>query len=182
LDLHVLSTSNLPSYVPSKRTYLLNIVSTKDEHDLSSTSAVHDLQRINHPNYAQRQVIGIDDAWEPYLPSGNPVFDIEEVLSLIPQYEAMGMTRYIDKGCKLFDLDVASNLLEHFKEHRNGLDSLVVTCHRGINRSPAVAMALNQIYKLGHNHEELIQTHPQANWYVYKVLLEAAAKNPELVR
>lgn len=75
-----------------------------------------------------------------------------------------------------FTSDLASRVIEDFKE--KGLDhhTLLVHCHLGKNRSPAVGIALNEIFHLGHDTEELKKTYREANWFIYNLLIETARK------
>lgn len=77
---------------------------------------------------------------------------------------------------KLFDVKMARKLLTDFKERGLGQDTLLVHCTRGRNRSPAVGIALNEIFKLGHDGEALKKQYPQSTWFVYDTLIETARK------
>ena len=74
----------------------------------------------------------------------------------------------------MFEENLAQQILEEFNKDRQGCEALLVHCSAGKNRSPAVAMALNEVFKLGHNTAQLKAKYPQANWYVYKTLIEKA--------
>jgi len=71
---------------------------------------------------------------------------------------------------------IAESILSDFKE--KGLDktNLLVHCSRGRNRSPAVGIALNKIFGLGHDTEELKKRYSETNWYVYEMLLRVAKR------
>ena len=75
---------------------------------------------------------------------------------------------------KLFDVETAERLLTDFKEM--GLDKKTLSSHctRGINRSPAVGIALNEAFGLGHDTTELKRQYPHSNWFVYDTLIEVA--------
>jgi predicted protein tyrosine phosphatase len=72
--------------------------------------------------------------------------------------------------------DIASRIIDDFSEHVSAVDCLLVHCIRGKNRSPAVAMALNEVFKLGHDDEELKKRYPEFNRYAYGKIIEAAKK------
>jgi len=74
----------------------------------------------------------------------------------------------------IFDEPLAQKILDDFKQQGLGKETLLVHCMQGENRSPAVAIALNEIYSLGHDTEELKKKFPEANWHVYKTLLKVA--------
>ncbi len=77
---------------------------------------------------------------------------------------------------KLFDVETAHRLLTDFKERGLSHDTLLVHCSRGKNRSPAVGIALNEIFKLGYNTTELKQKYSEANWFIYDLLMEVAKR------
>ena len=73
--------------------------------------------------------------------------------------------------------NIANALVRDFAESKNGVEALLVHCSRGKNRSPAVAIALNEIFNLGHNSEELKSRFNESNWAVYKAILEAGQRH-----
>jgi protein-tyrosine phosphatase len=74
----------------------------------------------------------------------------------------------------LFNKKIAQNLLEEFMQHRKDSKTLLVHCGQGLNRSPAVAIALNEIFKLGENTQKLIDVYEEMNGFVFNTLLEEA--------
>lgn len=54
---------------------------------------------------------------------------------------------------KLFTPDIAERILTDFRTDGLDKEALLVYCIRGKNRSPAVGMALNEIFGLGHDQE-----------------------------
>ncbi|MFH1406103.1 MAG: hypothetical protein ABIG52_02700 [Nanoarchaeota archaeon] len=77
---------------------------------------------------------------------------------------------------KLFDADIAQRLLTDFRENGLDHDTLLVHCFMGRNRSPAVGMALNEIFELGHDTDKLKKQYREANWFVYDTLIEVAKR------
>ena len=76
-----------------------------------------------------------------------------------------------------FDKGLAKKIMEDFKENKSSAEALLVHCSIGKNRSPAIAIALNEIFNLGHNSEELKQKYGGFNGFnrhVYKTLLNSA--------
>jgi len=55
-----------------------------------------------------------------------------------------------EKGV-LFDEDMAKGVIRDFEIGRKECECLLVHCILGRNRSPAVAIALNEIFDLGHD-------------------------------
>ena len=77
---------------------------------------------------------------------------------------------------KLFDQEIAQRILTDFKDRGLDKETLLVHCARGRNRSPAVGIALNEIFNLGYVTKELKQKYPEATWYVYRTLLDVAKR------
>ncbi len=76
----------------------------------------------------------------------------------------------------LFNENIAQRILNDFQTQRGGIEALLVHCTFGKNRSPAVAIALNEIFNLGHDSDALKKKYDQLNKYVYHVLKETARK------
>lgn len=71
----------------------------------------------------------------------------------------------------LFNDNLAQRILSDFDKHRHQVEHLLVHCYAGASRSPAVGIALNEIFDLGHNSEEMKENYPGYNPFVYEVLL-----------
>jgi hypothetical protein len=72
----------------------------------------------------------------------------------------------------LFNNQLAQKIISDFDTYKNQTDHLLVHCSAGQNRSPAVAMALNDIFNLGNNSEKLKEKYPRYNKFVYETLLK----------
>ena len=81
---------------------------------------------------------------------------------------------YRPEWAVMFDEDIAGRVLQDFEIHRDGCESLLVHCSKGENRSPAVAIALNEIFGLGQDSAALKEQYPDSNWFVYKILKKVA--------
>ena len=77
----------------------------------------------------------------------------------------------------LLQEDLATLILSEFRDQGLSCESLLVHCAQGKNRSPAVAIALNEIFRLGHDTKKLQKRYPAYNQHVYKMLLETGKKN-----
>jgi len=73
----------------------------------------------------------------------------------------------------LFDNGLAEKIINDFDENREGCEVLLVHCMAGKNRSPSVAIALNELFDLGHNTFELKERYPEFNRYVYEEMRKA---------
>ena len=78
----------------------------------------------------------------------------------------------------LFDREMAKEMLKDFKPYVEECGCLLVHCIRGRNRSPAVALALNEIFSLGGDTTFSREEDCEINWYICNTLLDVA-KNRE---
>lgn len=74
------------------------------------------------------------------------------------------------EGYIFFNKKIARQMIRTFDENRRGCSTLMVHCYAGRGRSPAVALALSEIFSLGRIEEEF----PQLNKFVYRTLIETA--------
>ncbi len=74
----------------------------------------------------------------------------------------------------MFTDEMADSILRDFSAYKDSIEALVVHCSRGINRSPAVALALNEIFGLGYDPDQLKIQYPDATWFVYDTLKAVA--------
>lgn len=81
-------------------------------------------------------------------------------------------------GSCLFTEDLAARILRDFQERGSDKETLLVHCLRGENRSPAVGIALNEIFHLGHDTAALKRKYPHLNQYIYDTLLKFAKNSP----
>jgi len=72
--------------------------------------------------------------------------------------------------------ETAKQILLDFKEGRVGIETLMVHCTAGVGRSPAVAIALDEVFNLTGNPQKLKKENIFFNPYVYRVLKQAAEK------
>lgn len=81
---------------------------------------------------------------------------------------------FYQAGPKTIDDATAASIVTDFAKHRDEVDALLVHCIRGKNRSPAVAIALNKIFRLGADSDALEKKYPAFNDYVHQLLLKSA--------
>ncbi len=73
-------------------------------------------------------------------------------------------------GYKIFNKDHAKTILNFYVDSfNNDVGTIIVHCHAGLSRSPAVAIALCEI--ADQDSEDLIKTYPYYNKLVYRVLI-----------
>ncbi len=78
----------------------------------------------------------------------------------------------IDSKEILFKAPLAKKIIEEFRPYSKTHD-ILVHCLFGRNRSPAIGIALNDIFDLGQDTEALKQKFSESNWYVYRTLITA---------
>lgn len=72
----------------------------------------------------------------------------------------------------LFDKNLAAKICDDFAPYKDQVDTLLVHCIMGKNRSPSVAMALNERFNLGANTEELMKQYSEYNKLVYRTMTQ----------
>lgn len=83
-----------------------------------------------------------------------------------------------------FSANLAETLLRQVQQYQGQFEQLVIHCNAGMNRSPAVAMALDEIFGWGSHYlgprKKVIQTYKDAqttgNDFIYRLLWEAAER------
>ena len=124
----------------------------------------------SQPTYAIR----IDD---PAIHFGVPELAQSQFYVCVRRYWFDDVTPEIRQYCDLmFNDDIASRILKDFSGYHERCSALLVHCRYGLSRSPAVAMALNDIFDLGQDTEEMKRQHYKYNPFVYEKLLETAQK------
>mgnify|MGYP001560034415 CR=1 FL=1 len=83
---------------------------------------------------------------------------------------------FYQAGPRTIDDTIAAEIVDDFAKGRGEAECLLVHCGRGINRAPAVALALNDIFHLGHDSRWLRDKYKVSNQYVYQALIEAAGR------
>jgi len=53
---------------------------------------------------------------------------------------------------RAFNNDIAKDLITHFRDNRDGKLELLVHCQAGLERSPSVAQALNDLFELSEDY------------------------------
>lgn len=82
----------------------------------------------------------------------------------------------VEVGPKWFNEKIAKNIILGFANYKAEVKALLVHCDRGKNRSPSVALALNEIFDLSHDPDVLMQRHDKYNHLVYETMMEVAKR------
>jgi predicted protein tyrosine phosphatase len=93
-----------------------------------------------------------------------------------PNYKHITVYRFDDidyhqRNKIVFDESIASKIIEDFAQYKDQVETLLVHCIMGKNRSPSVAMALNEKFDLGANVKELRKKYPENNKLVYRTMM-----------
>jgi len=67
--------------------------------------------------------------------------------------------------------DIAKKMLLDFLPFRKNIEELLIHCDYGVNRTPAVAMAFNDIFNLGNFTDVIVEQFQGYNPLVYDVLM-----------
>lgn len=75
-----------------------------------------------------------------------------------------------------FDQVIAEQMIRDFREYGMGCEALLIHCLAGKNRSPAVAIAFNEIFSLGHDSKTLEKRFPAYRGHIRDTLVEVASR------
>jgi len=117
------------------------------------------------PTYALRIFSSWKTDWEINLQE-SPLY--RKVSKYVFDDVSPGLMR---ENSVLFNEEMAEGMLRDFEPHVEECECLLVHCIRGRNRSPAVALALNEIFSLGGDTTFSRGRDSEVNWYVYNTLL-----------
>jgi hypothetical protein len=145
LEIIVLSAEDASKHVPKKPALAIRIFGSK------STGRGRD----SYPNFPKRL----------YQKVLEYTFDDVDLKSCDELTKRVFALDYV-----LFDWRFARKIITQFKENYKPGYSVLVHCYAGISRSPAVALALKEIFKLKCKLPEF----PHLNQYVYRTMLKDA--------
>ena len=100
---------------------------------------------------------------------------LKNPLYTVHRYTFDDITPKWGKGL-LLNQETARAIITDFATGHEHCQELVVHCFRGKNRSPAVAMALVELFGLDADVEALKRTYDEANLHVYNLLKEEGRK------
>ena len=143
----------------------LNILSLSDALAFTPTKRTHAIRIYSNYNHAELRNYKLVDS-KFYLKIGEYVFD-----DIWPGLESEDKIMFTSK--------LASTILADFESIKDECESLMIHCSQGVNRGPAVAIALNDIYSLGHDSSQLEKKYSESNWFVYNMLIEVARTKNE---
>ena len=102
------------------------------------------------------------------------VFDDLDVDRVAPRYGQEVIEQWRKKYA-VFDEEMAQRIVDDFARLRSGNLELLVHCTLGVSRSPAVAVALNEIFDIGYDIKKMKREYNGYNRYVYRLLKEVSS-------
>ncbi len=138
-----------------------------DDNEIASGAIDH---QPDKPTYAI-QVLSSGDTEIPQLVASS-------LYRTVHQYVFDDVWPGVGAG-RMIDSRTAESIVTDFREGMGGCEALLVHCSRGRNRAPAVAIALTEVFSLGHDVKALKELYggPNgANWYVYRMITDAAKR------
>ena len=112
-----------------------------------------------------------DKDWDKLLAIEKKEYPFMTKENLIGFYESEG---YPNRRGDLFKEDFAKKILGDYEKIENKIDNLVIHCWEGLKRSPAVGIAMNEIY--GWGIKDLKEKFPKYRRYVYDIMIKTASK------
>jgi len=120
------------------------------------------------PTFAIR-IFGSDGRFKDYGLKNSELYRIHEYT-----FDDNDPHREGAPGRIIIDGDIAREIIEDFRNGREGCSDLLVHCSMGEKRSPAVAIALNDIFDLGADKEALRRKYSFYDRGVYDVMMKSA--------
>ena len=177
MNLKILSFDGALNYQPKDKTYVVRIGNSFDILDLYPLKESKNWVKINNyyfddlwpvswKEYSWVDVNG--ENFEKYFSSQKKNYPKTTKESLMGYLESRG---HPYGRHTLFSEEIAKRILDDFEEVKKNVDTALVHCVRGKNRSPAIGMAINEIY--GWGIENLKEKFPSYRRFVYNLMLEA---------
>jgi len=175
MNLDILSFEEALNYKPKPNSYAIRIF------DSRSPTPILDLEKSE--NWVAVKDYSFDDVWpmdwieygwadlgDEYL-GGILSRPWKEIKASNPEMTKKSLISYIEsKGWPqdrefLFNEYLARKILEDYEEVGLGADNIMIHCGLGKNRSPAVGIAMNEIYEWG--FEGLKEKFPDYRRFIY---------------
>lgn len=138
----------------------------------------------NNPTAAIRigaSGLSIEQQYEPLVPSSQYIAQFVHIFDDIDWLTPDQLDEHARQGPDqsedyvFFSLDRSCAVVQDVAEIIKSIDTLLVHCKYGLSRSPAVAMALNDIFDLGYDKEWMTYEFNRYNEPVYKQMLRAGS-------
>ena len=85
-------------------------------------------------------------------------------------FDDVSFPHAIPKNLKLFNVDLAQQIIDFVNLHKDNIETLLIHCEAGLSRSPAIAAAISERFGLGSADFYFEKYMP--NVLVYKILSE----------
>ncbi|MCK5043566.1 hypothetical protein KAR52_01010 [Candidatus Pacearchaeota archaeon] len=182
MKLEILSLNEALNYLPTEKTYVIRIFDSLQQMPITNL--------IENDNWGEIKEYFFDDFWpkdwkeyswidtdDPYF-SGALSITWEEMHKTYPKMTKESLMGYFESigwpegRYTLFDENNAKKILNDYEQFGKGVDNIIVHCRKGENRSPAVGIAMNEIYDWG--IKGLKEKFPNHRRFVYKKMKDVA--------
>jgi hypothetical protein len=180
MELLIKSLEEAISYVPNKKTYAIRIEGSWDY-------GFDNLKESN--NWLQIKTYCFDDIWPKewkeysWIDLNDPYFNgkladswdnLSKKYPLMTKQSLLGLLesrgQAYDRAI-IFEKSDAVKIINDFNNLGAGTEAVLVHCKKGQNRSPAIGIALNEIFNW--EIEGLKENYPDYRRYVYSTMLDA---------
>lgn len=181
MNLEILSLSDAKKFVPKDRTYAIRIYNSIPEGIIFDFEENKNWVKVNKYYFND----GWPESWEEYswIDKEDPYFNgllldssWSELKEMYPEMTKESLMSYFEseghpkERGDLFNETFAKKILSDFEEYKDKIDTLMVHCSRGQNRSPAIGIAMNEIY--GWGIKGLKEKFPWYRRYVYDIMMK----------
>ena len=152
MDIRIMGLRRAMAHVPQVPTLALRIFNSYEGCETNETAPL-----VDSPHYTICAYT-FDEQNPDYLRECDRSYDLE------------GLRR----RNRIFDAAIAEQILRDFEQHKEGKLELLVHCLLGVERSPAVAIALNEVFALGGDGRALRERYLDHNTYICRTLIATA--------
>ena len=187
MELEILSLSDALKFRPDKKTYAIRIFDSDYPSPIPNLAESKNWVAIKEyffndgwpESWKEYSWVDVDDEYLGGLLNG-PWSKISEKYpemtkeGLISYYESEGHP--YERG-DLFNKNFAKQILSDFEKVKKNTETILIHCRKGNNRSPAVGIAMNEIF--GWEIYGLKERFPHYRRFVHKILMDVV-KYPKL--
>ncbi len=181
MNLEILSLDNALKYLPKEETYAIRIS--------SSLQRIPTINLIESDKWVKIREYCFDDLWPKewkeyswlniHSPDFKKIFKTswEEIKKSSPKITEESLISFLESQGQTWDRHIlfneahAKKILNDYEEFGKNADNVLIHCYYGKNRSPAIGIAMNEIY--GWKLKGLKKEFPNHRKYIYHTLKEA---------
>lgn len=181
MDLEILNFGEALKFVPKKNSYAIRIEGAFDMYvQFNHLTKSEKWKGISHYHFDDKW----PSSWKEYSWYDTKCEEFQKYLKEeqreYPKMTEESLMSYLEgRGhpygrVTLFDDEFANKILDDFEKVKDLVDCVMVHCIEGRNRSPAVGIAMNEIYDWG--IEGLKEKFPSYRRFVYQKMIDVAKK------